>query len=72
MIGLVTPPFGMLLFITAGIGNISLKPLIKEVLPLILMLLIALGIITYIPETVLFCEFLMVGIVYQRSNKKKY
>jgi tripartite ATP-independent transporter DctM subunit len=54
MIGLVTPPFGMLLFITAGIGNISLKPLIKEALPLIAMLLIALAIITYVPETVLF------------------
>ncbi len=54
MIGLLTPPFGMLLFVTAGIGKISLKPLIKEVLPLIGVLLIALFIITYVPESVLF------------------
>lgn len=54
MIGLLTPPFGMLLFVTAGIGRISLKDMIRETLPLIGVLLIALGIITYIPDTVLF------------------
>lgn len=54
MIGLLTPPFGMLLFVTAGIGKVSMKHLIREVLPLIGMLLIALAIITYIPQTVLF------------------
>jgi len=54
MIGLLTPPFGMLLFITAGIGKISLKDLIREVMPLISVLLVALAIITYIPETVMF------------------
>jgi tripartite ATP-independent transporter DctM subunit len=54
MIGLLTPPFGMLLFVTAGIGNVSLKEMIRETLPMIIVLLIALAIITYIPETVLF------------------
>lgn len=54
MIGLLTPPFGMLLFITAGIGKVSLKDMIREVMPLICVLLIALAIITYIPETVMF------------------
>lgn len=54
MIGLLTPPFGMLLFVTAGIGQISLKDLIREALPLIGVLLVALAIITYIPETVMF------------------
>ncbi len=54
MIGLLTPPFGMLLFITAGIGKISLKDLIREVMPLICVLLVALAIITYIPDTVMF------------------
>jgi len=54
MIGLLTPPFGMLLFVTAGIGKVSLKELIRETLPLIGVLLIALAIITYIPETVMF------------------
>lgn len=54
MIGLLTPPFGMLLFVTAGIGDVSLKEMIRETLPMILVLLIALAIITYIPESVLF------------------
>lgn len=54
MIGLLTPPFGMLLFITAGIGKVSLKDMIRETMPLISVLLVALAIITYIPDTVLF------------------
>ena len=54
MIGLLTPPFGMLLFVTAGIGRVSMKDLIREVLPLIAVLLVALAIITYVPSTVLF------------------
>ena len=54
MIGLLTPPFGMLLFVTAGIGKVSLKDMIRETLPLIGVLLIALAIITYVPQTVLF------------------
>jgi tripartite ATP-independent transporter DctM subunit len=54
MIGLLTPPFGMLLFVTAGIGKVSMKDLIREVLPLIAVLLVALAIITYIPNTVMF------------------
>jgi len=54
MVGLLTPPFGMLLFVTAGIGKVSMKDLIREVLPLIGVLLVALAIVTYIPSTVMF------------------
>jgi tripartite ATP-independent transporter DctM subunit len=53
MIGLLTPPFGMLLFITAGIGKVSMRDLIRETMPLIAVLLVALAIITYIPQSVL-------------------
>jgi tripartite ATP-independent transporter DctM subunit len=59
MIGLLTPPFGMLLFVTAGIGKVSMKDLIREVLPLIGVLLVALAIITYIPSTVMFLTHLV-------------
>lgn len=59
MIGLLTPPFGMLLFITAGIGKIPLKDVIKETVPFILMQLVALIIITYVPATVLFMSQLV-------------
>jgi tripartite ATP-independent transporter DctM subunit len=59
MIGLLTPPFGMLLFITAGIGKISLKDMIRETMPLVGAEIVALGIITYVPQTVLFLTRLM-------------
>jgi tripartite ATP-independent transporter DctM subunit len=59
MIGLLTPPFGMLLFVTAGIGKVSLKDLIRETAPYIVVEIIALFIITYIPQTVLFMTRLM-------------
>jgi tripartite ATP-independent transporter DctM subunit len=59
MIGLLTPPFGMLLFMTAGIGKVSLRDLIRETLPYIGVEIIALAIITYVPETVLFLTRLM-------------
>ena len=59
MIGLLTPPFGMLLFITAGIGKISLKDMIRETMPLVGAEIVALGIITYVPQTVLFMTRLM-------------
>lgn len=53
MMGLATPPFGMLLFITSGIGNCPLKDVIRETLPMLVFMIIALLIITYIPQTVL-------------------
>jgi TRAP-type C4-dicarboxylate transport system permease large subunit len=59
MIGLLTPPFGMLLFVCAGIGKVSLKDLIRETAPYIAVEIIALFIITYIPETVLLLTRLM-------------
>ena len=59
MIGLLTPPFGMLLFITSGISKTPLKPIIKETIPLIGVEILVLLIITYIPETVLFLPRLL-------------
>ncbi|KUK85902.1 MAG: hypothetical protein XE03_1825 [candidate division TA06 bacterium 34_109] len=54
MIGLFTPPFGMLLFIVAGIGKVSMRDLIREIMPFIVVELVALVIVACIPETVLF------------------
>lgn len=59
MVGLLTPPFGMLLFVTAGIGKVSLRDLIRETMPYIAVEIIALAIITYVPETVLLLTRLM-------------
>ena len=54
MIGLSTPPFGMLLFIVSGISGTPLKVIIKEIFPMLLALIVVLLMITYIPELVMF------------------
>jgi tripartite ATP-independent transporter DctM subunit len=54
MVGLSTPPFGMLLFITSGISGTPLKGVMKEIIwPLVAMILVLI-IITYFPEVTLF------------------
>ena len=54
MIGLITPPYGLLLFIMTNIGNVSLRSLVREVLPFLYAMLVALGLITFFPSLVLF------------------
>lgn len=54
MIGLSTPPFGMLLFIVSGISGTPLQTVIKEILPMLVVLIIVLLMVTYIPDIVLF------------------
>ncbi len=53
MIGLSTPPFGMLLFIVAGLGKTKIKGVIREIIPMILVMIVLLLLITYIPEIVM-------------------
>jgi tripartite ATP-independent transporter DctM subunit len=59
MIGLLTPPFGMLLFVTANVAKVSLQELIKEVAPFIVAEIVALGILMYVPQSVLLLTNLM-------------
>jgi tripartite ATP-independent transporter DctM subunit len=54
MVGLCTPPFGMLLFITSGISGTPLKNIIKEILPQLVVMIIVLFLITYLPQLVLY------------------
>jgi tripartite ATP-independent transporter DctM subunit len=61
MIGLTTPPFGMLLFITSGVSGTPLKKVIKEILWPLLVMLIVLAIVTYIPDVVLFLPRVFMG-----------
>ena len=53
MIGLVTPPYGLLLFIVSNISETPLRPIIRDTMPFVLAMIGALIIITFIPETVL-------------------
>lgn len=54
MIGLSTPPFGMLLFIVSGISGEKLGAVIKEITPMVLVMLVVLLLITFVPQLVLF------------------
>jgi len=53
MIGLVTPPFGMLLFVTNALTGIPLRELVREGLPFTALLLLALLLLTLFPQIVL-------------------
>lgn len=53
MIGLITPPYGILLFVINGVTGITLKEMIVEVWPFLIALLIALALIVAFPEIVL-------------------
>jgi TRAP-type C4-dicarboxylate transport system permease large subunit len=53
MIALGTPPYGQCLFITSAVSGTPLTDVIKEMFKFLLFEIIALFIITYIPETVL-------------------
>ena len=59
MIGLSTPPFGMLLFVVSGISGTPLKSVIKEILPMLMVLFAVLIVITYIPSLVTFIPSMM-------------
>jgi len=49
-IGLCTPPVGSVLFVGCGIGQTSITQIIRPLLPLYVAMIIALFLVTYIPE----------------------
>jgi C4-dicarboxylate transporter DctM subunit len=53
MIGLVTPPYGLLLFMMTRIANVSMGELLREATPFLLVMLGALALVTLFPELVL-------------------
>jgi C4-dicarboxylate transporter DctM subunit len=59
MIGLVTPPYGLLLFMMVKIAEVPLKDLVRDVLPFLWVMIAALALMTYVPEIVLFLPRLM-------------
>jgi tripartite ATP-independent transporter DctM subunit len=59
MLGLVTPPYGLLLFMMVKIADVSLTELVKEVMPFLAVMIGALALITYVPDLVLSLPRLM-------------
>lgn len=54
MIGLSTPPFGMVLFIVTGVGQTKMAEVIKEVTPFVIAMIALLFLLTYVPEIVMY------------------
>ena len=58
-IGLITPPVGPTLFVGCAIGKVTMEQVSKELWPFYTAMLIALAIITYIPQFSLFLPGLL-------------
>ncbi len=54
MFGLVTPPYGLLLFMMTKVADVPLGEIVREVIPFLGVMLVALLVITYAPGFVLF------------------
>ena len=59
MIGLVTPPYGLLLFLMVKIANVPLKDIVRDVMPFLGVMIGVLALMTYVPEIVLWLPRLM-------------
>lgn len=53
MIGLITPPYGMLLFVLSGLGKVDLREIVAAIWPFVLALLAALLLMVLIPDIIL-------------------
>jgi len=59
MIGLITPPYGLLLFIMTRIAQVPITDLIRDVLPFLFAMIASLALITFVPDTVLWLPRLL-------------
>jgi TRAP-type C4-dicarboxylate transport system permease large subunit len=59
MLGLVTPPYGLLLFMMTKIADVPLRDMVREVMPFLYVMIGALALIMLVPDLVLFLPRLM-------------
>ena len=59
MIGLSSPPYGAMLFVTSGISGVPMHVIIKDLIPMLFVLITVLLLITYFPNLVLFLPNLL-------------
>ncbi|AWI85422.1 C4-dicarboxylate ABC transporter permease [Alloyangia pacifica] len=53
MIGLITPPLGLCLFVAEGVANVGMAKLIRAIMPFFLVEVLVLIILTFVPQTVI-------------------
>ncbi len=61
MIGLLTPPMGLALFLVADIAKVTMKEVLREMLPYYVPLIATLLLITYVPAITTWIPRLAVG-----------
>jgi C4-dicarboxylate transporter DctM subunit len=61
MLGLITPPVGMVMFVMMSMAKCSMWEFTKEILPFFIALLAVLVLITYVPSVVLWLPDLLLG-----------
>jgi len=54
MLGLITPPYGLLLFVMARIAEVPLRDLVRDTMPFLFVMIAALAVITLVPDLVLY------------------
>jgi TRAP-type C4-dicarboxylate transport system permease large subunit len=59
MIGLLTPPVGMVIYILSRVANMPLTQAIKAVLPFLAPLIAVLALITFVPQVTLYLPGLL-------------
>jgi C4-dicarboxylate transporter DctM subunit len=59
MIGMLTPPLGVTLYISSDIAGVPFEKIIPHIIPFYIPLLIVLFLITYIPQLVLWLPNLL-------------
>ncbi|CAN7258060.1 TRAP transporter large permease [Bosea sp. LjRoot90] len=59
MLGLITPPYGLLLFIMTNIAEVPLRQIVRECMPFLGAMIVALALITFFPSLVLWLPRLM-------------
>ena len=61
MIGQVTPPFGVCLFVISDVNKVRLESLYKSILPFLIPLIATLALVTYLPYVVTWLPNLLLG-----------
>ena len=62
MIGVVTPPVGVVLYVTSNVAKVSANRVIKATVPFLLPLFIVLMIVTFVPAVSDFLPNLVYGV----------
>ena len=60
-IGLLTPPVGVILFVTSAITGLKVERLSKALLPFYCVMIATLLVVTYVPEIAMFLPNLLMG-----------